>query len=179
MTASELLLNLGILVFVFRTGLGTRPLTRKRFTLPLVIVAVVAFTFLRTLPTAGNDVVLDVALGLAGLAFGALAGGLMAVYPDPGDGSLWTRAGGGYAAIWAAVIGGRILFAYGAQYWFVGPVTTFFRDHAITGAPAWTAALVLLSLAMVWGRVAVTAVRAERTQSSHSGGHVSHAGAWS
>ena len=90
-----------------------------------------------------------------------------------------TRAGGGYAAIWAAVIGGRILFAYEAQYWFVNPVTTFSRDHAITGARAWTAALVLLSLAMVLGRVAVTAVSAELAQSSHPGGHVSHAGAWS
>jgi ABC-type sugar transport system permease subunit len=179
MTTSELLLNVGILAFVLRTGLGTRPLTRRRFTLPMAIVAVVALTFLRTIPTAGNDAVLDVVLGLTGLAFGLMAGGLMRVYRNPSDGSLLTKAGAPYAAIWTAVIGGRVLFAYGAQSWIAHPVANFSRGHDITGAPAWTAALVLMSLSMVLGRVAVTALRAERNHTSGHTSHISHAGAWS
>jgi hypothetical protein len=178
-TTSVLLLNLGILAFVLRTGLGTRPLTRRRYTLPFAIVAAVAITFLRNPPSAGNDVVLDLVIGLVGLAFGAAAGGLMQVYRDPSDGALLTKAGAAYAAIWTAVIGARILFAYGAQSWFAHPVATFSRAHSITGGAAWTAALVLGSLCMVMGRVAVTALKAERSHTPGDAGHISHAGAWS
>ena len=41
MTTTVLLLNLGILAFVLGTGLGTRELNRRRFRLPLAVVAVV------------------------------------------------------------------------------------------------------------------------------------------
>jgi hypothetical protein len=179
MTTSELLLNVAILAFVLRTGLGTKPLTRRRFTLPLAVVAVVAFAFLRTIPTAGNDVVLDVVLALVGLALGFVAGGLMKVYRNRSDGSLLTKAGAAYAAIWTVVIGGRVLFAYGAQSWIAQPVAAFSRGHNITGAPAWTAALVLMALSMVLGRVVVTAIRAEWGRASGHAGHISQAGAWS
>lgn len=162
MTTGELLLNLGVLAFVLVSGLGTRALTRRRFRLPIVIVVAVGFIFLRTVPTSGNDVGLEVALGLVGVAFGALAGGLMAVRRDPVDGSLVTKAAALYAALWIAVIGARILFAYGSEHWFPGQIATFSREHAITGASAWTAAFVIMAIAMVATRLVVTGLKASR-----------------
>jgi hypothetical protein len=178
MTTGQLLLNFGILAFVLRTGLGTRRLTRRRFTLPIAIVAVVGLTFLRTVPTAGNDVTLDVGLGLAGIALGVLAGSLMAVYRDRSNGSIVTRAGAAYAAVWTAVIGGRILFAYGSNHWFAPQIASFSQKHAITGSGAWTAAFVIMAISMVVARVAVTAVKAERDNIPHHPGDLSHVGAW-
>jgi hypothetical protein len=178
MTTGQLLLNLGILAFVLRTGLGTRPLTRRRFTLPIAIVAAVGFTFLRTVPTSGNDVSLDVVLGLAGIALGVLAGSLMAVYRDRSDGSLVTRAGAAYAAVWTAVIAGRILFAYGSNHWFAPQIVSFSRGHALTGSAAWTAAFVIMAVSMVVARVAVTAIKAERSNVPHHPADLSHVGAW-
>ena len=64
------------------------------------------------------------------------------------------RAGLGYAALWIAVIGGRILFAYGAENWFSREIAHFSRDHVITGADAWTAAFIIMALTMVVVRVA-------------------------
>ena len=162
MTTGELLLNLGVLAFVLASGLGTRPLNRRRFRLPIAIVVIIGIVFLRTVPTVGNDVGLDVILGLVGVAFGALAGCLMAVRRDPANGALVTTATAAYAALWIAVIGGRILFAYGSDHWFTGGIASFSREHAITGPSAWTAAFVIMAIAMVAARVAVTGIKAGR-----------------
>jgi hypothetical protein len=75
--------------------------------------------------------------------------------PDP---ALVMRAGAAYAILWIAVIGGRMLFAYGADHWFPAAIGRFSMTHQITGADAWTAALILLSLSMVLARVATSAV---------------------
>jgi hypothetical protein len=178
MTMTELLLNLGILAFVLRTGLGTRPLTRRRFTLPIAIVAAVGFTFLRTVPTSGHDVSLDVVLGLAGIALGVVAGSVMSVYRNGPEGPIVTRAGAAYATVWTAVIGGRILFAYGSNHWFAPQIASFSEAHALTGTSAWTAAFVIMAMSMVMARVAVTALKAERSNLPHHPADLSHVGAW-
>jgi len=48
---TTVLLNLGILAFVLMTGLGTCELDRRRFSLPLAIVAVVGA---RPIPAPGS-----------------------------------------------------------------------------------------------------------------------------
>ena len=162
MTTGELLLNLGVLAFVLGSGLGTRALTRRRFRLPILLVVVVGIIFLRSVPTAGNDIALEVILGLAGVAFGSLAGAVMGVSPGGTDGALVTKAGAAYAVLWIAVIGGRILFAYGSDHWFSHQIATFSRQNSITGTSAWTAAFVIMAIAMVAARVAMTGFRAAR-----------------
>ena len=160
MTATYLL-NLGILALVLKTGLGTRELSRRRFTLPLVIVAVVGAVYLRSIPTSTADIKLITILGVAGVLLGLAAGALMKVRPA-GDGSLVTVAGPSYAAVWIAAIAGRLIFAYGANYWFAPEIASFSRSAGIDGSAAYTAAFVIMALAMVLTRVAVTAVRAAR-----------------
>ena len=155
MSTIQYLLNAGLLAFVLWANVGTRTVSRGRFTLPLLLVAVAAVVFLRDMPTAGNDVGLELAGVAAGVVMGLVAAALVRIDRDAG-GRLVMRAGIAYAAVWIAVIGGRMLFAYGAEHWFGAAISRFSMAHQITGAEAWTAAFVLMALAMVTVRVAAT-----------------------
>jgi hypothetical protein len=157
MNTTQYLLNAGLLAFVLWSNLGTHPVGRRRITLPLLLVALAAVVFLRHLPTAGNDVTLEVTGAAVGAVLGIVAAALVHVHRDS-RGRLVMRAGGAYAALWVAVIGGRVLFAYGAHHWFPRTIGTFSMRHQITGADAWTAAFVLMALTMVVARVAGTAL---------------------
>ena len=70
--------------------------------------------------------------------------------------------GTSYAAVWIAAIGGRLLFAYGANHWFAPEIASFSRRAGIDGSAAYAAAFVIMALAMVVTRAAVTAFRAVR-----------------
>ena len=159
MSTSQLILNAALLAFVLLTNLGTRRVTTQRLLLPLVLVAVAGAAFLRDVPTAGGDGRLELVGALTGVALGVAAGALMRVGHD-GDGALVTHASAGYAVLWLAVIGGRVAFAQAATGGAARSVGEFSLSHQITGAPAWTAAFVLMALAMVLTRVVVTALRA-------------------
>ena len=140
MSIAQYALNAGLLVYILASNLGTRRLTRARLLLPGVLVVVAAVLFLREIPTGGNDVTLE----LAGAATG-------------GQDSVGLRCPA-YAALWLAVIGGRVAFAYGADHWFSRNIATFSISHQITGADAWTAAFVLMALVMLLVRALVTAL---------------------
>lgn len=161
MTTTEYLLNAGLLAFVLWANLGTRAVTRARFTLPLILVAVAAAVFLRDVPTAGNDVALELTGAATGAVLGLVAAALVRVRRDA-TGRLVMRAGAAYAALWVAVIGGRVAFAYGADHWFGPAIGRFSMTHAITGADAWTSAFVLMALCMVVARVAATGLATAR-----------------
>ncbi|WP_344620285.1 hypothetical protein [Dactylosporangium salmoneum] len=161
MSTTQYLLNAGLLAFVLWSNLGTRTVTRSRFTLPLLLVAIAGVVFLRDLPTAGNDVGLEVAGAAAGALLGLLAAALVRVDRDAA-GRLVMRAGVAYAVLWVVVIGGRVLFAYGAEHWFPAAIGRFSMAHQITGADAWTAAFVLMALCMVVARVAVSGLLTAR-----------------
>jgi hypothetical protein len=161
MSTSQYLLNLGLLVWILWANLGTRAVTRTRLLLPVAVVAGVGAGYLQNVPTLGNDVTLEVVLATAGVLLGIVSGLLVGVRRD-GE-RLVMRAGAGYAALWIAVVGGRIAFAYGADHWFGPQIARFSRQHLITGSDAWTAAFVLMALAMVLTRVVVTGVRVLRT----------------
>jgi hypothetical protein len=156
MSTTQYLLNAGLLAFVLWANLGTRAVSRSRFTLPLLLVAVAAAVFLRDVPTAGHDPELEFAGIGAGAVLGLVAAALVRV--ERAGGRLVMRAGAAYAALWTAVIGGRCVFAYGADHWFPAAIGRFSMSHQITGADAWTSAFILMALAMVLVRVAATGV---------------------
>lgn len=166
MSTEECILNLGLLGFVLYSQYGSHPLTRRRFLLPLLIVGVAAWLFIPGAPTIGGDLNLELAGVAAGVVFGLLAGWLVNVDRDIATGLIVARAGLAYAALWVAVIGGRMLYAWAATNVWSQQVTQFSIDHQITGAPAWKAAFVLMALTMVIVRVAVTAARAGRIAGS-------------
>ena len=157
MTSTMYLLNLSLLAFLLWANLGTRTVTRFRLALPVLLVVVAGAVFLRDVPTAGHDFALEAAGIAVGVALGVVAGALVRVDRDR-VGRLVMRAGAPYAAVWVAVIGGRMLFAYGADHWFPAAIGRFSMTHQITGADAWTAAFILLSLSMVLARVATSLV---------------------
>jgi len=60
MSTTQWILNLGLLGWVLLRNLGSKPVTRATFAVPLLIVAVAAAVFLTDIPTVGNDVSLEV-----------------------------------------------------------------------------------------------------------------------
>lgn len=159
MSSDQYLLNVALLGYILWSNLGTRVVTGRRFLIPLVIVAVAGTGYLRHLPALGNDRRLEMAGIVAGVVFGVIAASQVRAGRNA-EGRVTTTAGAGFAALWILVIGGRMLFAYGAQHWFASAMTTFSIQHRISGADAWTAAFVLMALAMLATRVLLGGVQA-------------------
>jgi hypothetical protein len=160
-TTSEYILNFVLIAYVLYSNLGTHELSRSRTLRPVLIAAGVGYGFRSDFPTAGHDVVLEVVGLLAGATLGVVSALLVRV-SRTADHRVVTTAGAGFAALWVAAIGGRMLFAYGADHWFSSALADFSRTHQITGSSAWAGAFVLMALAMVVGRVLVTGLQAAR-----------------
>jgi hypothetical protein len=154
MSTTQWILNIALLAWVLLRNLGSRPLDRSFVTIPLLVVAVAGGIYLRDVPTAGNDVWLDVTFAAAGLVLGAVATALTRVRVEAGR--TVVTAGAAFAGLWIAVIGGRVLFAEWANGAGSRTIGRFSVEHLITGADAWTAAFVLMALAMVLSRVVTT-----------------------
>lgn len=153
MSTAQWILNATLLVWVLTRNIGTRRVTALTFLVPLLVVAVAGGWFLRDVPTAGHDTTLElVGLG-AGVLLGVGAAASTRMFRR--DGILVVRAGAGFAGLWIAVIAGRALFAEWATHGGARPVGEFSMRHQITGADAWTAAFVLMALAMVSARLVV------------------------
>lgn len=165
MSTAQWILNLALLWWVLTRNLGTRAVTRATFGVPALVVAVVAATYLRDVPTLDHDAALELTGLAVGAALGLAAAGLTRVHRR--DGRLVVTAGAGFALLWLAVIGGRVAFAEWATHTGARTVGEFSVRHQITGADAWTAAFVLMAVAMVVVRYGATALvagaRARRT----------------
>lgn len=159
MNSTQVVLFLGLAVAVLATQLGSRRLTIRRLLVPLALVGVAGYEYLQTIPTQGGDLDFIALATAAGAACGLLTAILVRVERD-GAGGIITIAGLGYAAIWLAVLGGRLAFGYLAQNQWAGAVRQFSIDHAITGATAWTDAFILMAVGMVVARTLVVAARA-------------------
>lgn len=157
-TTAQWLLNIGLLIFILGTNLGQRRITRRRLVLPLALAALAGVVLLADTPARGNDTALAVIGALAGIALGILAGLFMDVLRQA-DGTVASRAGAAYAVLWVLVIGGRIAFAESASGWASAAVRDFSISNHISGSAAWTAAFVIMALAMVASRVITTTVR--------------------
>src|SRR4051794_24474942 len=151
MSTTQWILNIALLTWVLLRNVGTRPLDRAAFTVPLLVVGVAAGIFLRDVPTVGNDVALDVLFATIGLGLGVVATTLTRVRLAAGR--IVVTAGAAFAALWIAVIGGRIAFAEWATGPGSRPVGQFSRAPLTPGADAGTAAFVLRALAMVLARL--------------------------
>ncbi|MGR7023693.1 hypothetical protein [Geodermatophilus sp. URMC 62] len=162
MTTAEWILNCTLLGWVLLRNLGTRPVTRGTYLVPLAVVAVAAGIYLRDVPGDGNDRLLELAGIGAGVVFGLAAAACTRLLRD-GSGRLLARAGAAFAVVWVLAIGGRIAFAELATHSWGPAVARFSMGHQITGADAWRAAFVLMALVMVLTRVAATAVAAARS----------------
>ena len=115
-------------------------------------------------PTQGNDVVLDV-LGLAaGLILGIACGLTTRLFRDR-EGFMVARAGLVAAFLWIVGMASRTGFEYAATHNGAHAIADFSRGNSITGADAWTAALLLMALAQVLARTATIRIRARMIDS--------------
>ncbi|THA86268.1 hypothetical protein [Streptomyces sp. A0592] len=156
MTATEWITDIALVLIVFRQ-LREGRLDRKTFLLPLAIVAFVAYSYLDSVPTAGNDLVLIATLTAAGAALG-IAGGIYTRIRAL-DGDLLIKAGAVSAVLWIAGMGARMGFQTWVEHGGADDVARFSLTHHITGQQAWVTAFVLMALTEVVTRVATIYVR--------------------
>jgi hypothetical protein len=158
MSPTAYLLNAVMLAYILFTNLRTTTLAGWRMTFPLVLASALALIFLRHAPTTGHDLILEITGAAAGVLFGMLAA-LVVRLAHGRDGRVQATAGAAFAGLWLLAIGGRMVFAYGADHWFTAAIATFSRAHEITGAGAWSAAFMLMAITMLMTRALVTQCR--------------------
>ncbi|WP_345963087.1 hypothetical protein ABDE16_20425 [Streptomyces sp. BRB040] len=156
MTTTEWITDIALVLIVFRQ-LREGRLDRRTFLIPLGIVAVVAYSYLDSVPTAGNDLVLIAALTAVGAALG-IAGGVFTRI-RPLDGHLMIKAGAVSAVLWVLGMGARMGFQVWVEHGGADDVARFSIDHHITSDQAWVAAFVLMAVTEVVTRVATIYVR--------------------
>src|ERR1700761_3498618 len=157
MNATDYLVNAVLVLLVLRQIRETR-LSWQILVLPVLIVIGVGCYYLRSVPTAGNDLLLDVTLAAAG----ATLGGLCALFTRlrrGSDGAPLSRAGWIAAILWVVGIGARMGFAYATTHGAGPALVRFSAGHSITSINAWVAALILMALAEVLTRLAVLWMR--------------------
>jgi hypothetical protein len=170
MPANVWLLNLLVLGVLLEADLGRRKIGWFRLLRPLIATAVIVPQYLTSLPTTGHNVALQV----VGIGVGVLLGLACHLFVSVGfgpprrkkakldrkgrSGRPFSRAGFGYAAYWAVIFAGRLVFIYGADHWFAGSLAQFLATHQLS-ATGFTNALVFMAIAMAVARSALLGVR--------------------
>jgi hypothetical protein len=165
MTLTDYLLDL-LLIGIVVLQIRGRRLTARSLLLPVGIVAYVAYSYLKGVPTAGNDLVLVGLAAAAGTALGVLTGAFTKVFPD-GEGRPFAQAGVLAAALWVVGVGARFAFQLYATHGGAAAIGRFSAAHSITSGQAWVAALILMAMGEALARTAVLAYRAYAVAPSH------------
>ncbi|ASY34607.1 MULTISPECIES: hypothetical protein [unclassified Streptomyces] len=156
MTTTEWITDIALLLVVFRQLREDR-LDLKTFLIPLGIVAFVAHSYLHSVPTGGNDLVLIGTLVGVGAALG-IAGGVYTRVRRAGEHVL-IKAGAVSAILWVLGMGARMGFQLWTGHGGADDVARFSLAHDITSTQAWVAAFVLMALTEVVTRLATIFVR--------------------
>lgn len=167
MALTDYIIDLALIGIVVLQIRGRR-LTARSLLLPVMLVAWAAKTYLHSIPTAGNDLVLVAGCAAVGVTLGAGAGLWTRVEPGP-DGSPVAKAGVAAAVLWVLGVGFRFAFQLYATHGGGGAIARFSAAHAI-GMQAWVAALVLMAIGEALARTAVLAARAYRPSLHTAGG---------
>ena len=158
MPASVWIINLVVLGVVLEADVGRRKITRFRRVRPIILVAVVLAIYLRGVGTGGDALAFELALAALGVALGFAAGAIFRIYRGA-DGITYSQAGATYAALWVAVVAGRVAFVYAAYH--SQSLDRWLGTHQIS-ADAVTAALLFMAVGMVLARTASLHLRASR-----------------
>jgi hypothetical protein len=160
MTTTDWIIDIALLLIVFRQ-LREGRLTPFTILLPLAVIGWAASTYLRHIPTGGNDLPLAIGFAAVGAAFG-LAGGLLTRVRHA-DGHVRVKATRSAAALWVVSMGFRLGFAVWSSHPSGGAhVAHFSAAHDITSVQAWVVALVLMAFAEVAVRLGTIVVLGRR-----------------
>jgi hypothetical protein len=160
MSTTDYLINAVLVLLVIRQIRGSK-LDLINLVLPLVLVVGAACLFLKSFPTAGNDLVLIIAGAVVGALLGAGAAASTSLRLGA-DGVPFAKAGILAAVLWVVGIGFRMGFAYFSSHGAGPSIDRFSVKHSITSGQAWVAALVLMALSEVVARILVLRVRGYR-----------------
>jgi hypothetical protein len=166
MTITDYLIN-AVFVLIVLGQARERQLNRRSVIIPLAIIAYVAHLYVRSIPTAGNDLALIAALGTIGLALGLASG--FATHVRAGENGLAVaRVGWIAGALLIAGVGSRMVFAFALSHGAHEAVASFSETHEI-GAAAWPVALVLMALLEVSTRIAIVQLRGRHAMQVSAG----------
>lgn len=153
------------LVLLVLLQIKWRPLTTRALVRPLVIVGVAVVSYFNSIPTAGNDLVLILVLCAVGTILGVSAGQATFMRRRSADGVVEARAGWAAGVLWVLGMGLRFAFLVWINTTAGGRSLAHFSvAHSITGAAAWTDALLGMAVCEVVGRSALLAARRGRLQ---------------
>jgi hypothetical protein len=152
MTITEYLMNFALVGLVVLQIRGHK-ITVARLLVPVVMTFWFVSQILHTVPTAGNDVVLEASLALTGAVLGVAAGFATSIR-RLGEGA-FARAGAVAAVLWVLGIGARVGFSLWVTHGGQPTITRFSVVHHITSGHAWAAAFILMALVEVTARTAV------------------------
>ena len=151
------------LVLLVLLQIREQKLTTRTLVRPFLILAVAVANYLHGFPTGGNDLVLTAALACIGGLIGIASGRTVIMRRDE-NGDVLARAGWGSAFFWVLGMGSRFAFIYWTSHTGAHDLTSFSIHHSITGAEAWTVALLAMAVFEVVGRSLVMAARRNRLQ---------------
>ena len=160
MTLTDYLLNAALIGLVVLQVRGHR-VTAARLLVPVVLTIWGASQFLRSVPTAGSDLVLEAALVFLGSGLGVLAAIATRIHRD-GEGAI-AKAGGVAALLWVAGIGARLGFYLWVTHGGQTAVASFSASMHVTSSAAWAAGFILMAMAEVVSRTGVLYLRTVRS----------------
>jgi hypothetical protein len=152
MTTTEYALNFALVGLVAVQIRGIK-VTKVALLFPVVMTLWVATSLLKSIPTTGNDLVLEIGGALVGASLGAVAG-LATTVTRTGTTAV-ARAGAVAAFLWVAGIGARVGFSLWVGHGGAATIREFSVAHHITGGAAWGAAFILMALTEVVTRTGV------------------------
>ncbi|WP_329130283.1 hypothetical protein OG552_06800 [Streptomyces sp. NBC_01476] len=161
------LINLAVLAAVLEADLGRRRISWFRLARPVLVSGVIIPLYLTSATAHGNGLTLEIAGAGVGILAGLLAASLMRVEYDPGRRRVVSRAGMPYVALWVAVVGARLWFAYASEHTFRTQLGRWLVSNAIS-ADVLTDALIFFSIGMLVSRTGALLTRAGRVRHAHA-----------
>ncbi|WP_329561642.1 hypothetical protein [Kitasatospora sp. NBC_01266] len=164
MNTTEYCVQIALVLLVLRQMRGGK-LDLMSLVLPIVLIGATAVTYLKSIPTGGGDLALEIGLGASGVLLGTLAGLATRVWSTK-EGT-FAKAGLAAAALWVGGIGARIAFVLASEHTGFGQqVVDFSRNQDITSQQAWVVAFVLMALGEAVSRLITIRLRALRLRSA-------------
>jgi hypothetical protein len=155
-STSQYILFVGLFAFIVATQVGRRQPNVQRLIIPLVIVGVFGFKYLKSFPSGGTALLLVVGGITLGVVFGVLALMMIRVETDPRTARLVTIAGGSYVVLWTIALVARLGFAFGSTHWFKSDLESFSIQHHVPSDTYATAFVLWVSLMILIRTVGVT-----------------------
>jgi hypothetical protein len=160
MTSTEYALNIALVALVLLQIRGIK-VTKAALVFPVVMTVWIATSLLKTIPTGGNDLVLEIGGALAGATLGTCAG--LATSVCRHGVTAIAKAGAFAALLWVIGIGARVAFSLWVGHGGASSIRDFSITHHITGGPAWGTAFILMAITEVLTRTGVIYAKTRRS----------------